>query len=368
AAAFAATEAPVPGAEAQAAWRQQAARTRAGLVNAYLQRFRYLDSTRHGGDVRSLYTHARYVDLGEAVAERAEAAFMAWARPFYFQDDDGRFTPVEAAARFRAYFDEDIQVGAAPEVRRATAMAFLGFRTGPAAPADAEARRVHLDRQQITVHPGRGYADVELHEVLRNTEPEDLEVVYAFELPPTAALTGLWLGASEDRSQAFPYVVAPRGAARVVYEQEVRRRVDPALLEQVGPRQFRLRVYPVPGQVDREVPAPALHVWLRYQTLPGPDGWPTPRRLSSRNVFWDGDTIFSPARDDEAWWPEVLPFDAPTPQVTLHVPVDDALALRFSPAGERPALPAGRRFLVVVDRSYSMSLVQDELHSSLDEL
>jgi hypothetical protein len=66
--------------------------------------------------------------------------------------------------------------------------------------------------------------------------------VYYFSLPESAVITGVWLGDSPDRNQRYEYTVAPRGAAQAVYRNEVRRNMDPALVEQIGPRQYRLRV------------------------------------------------------------------------------------------------------------------------------
>lgn len=41
-------------------------------------------------------------------------------------------------------------------------------------------------------------------------------------------------------------IVAPRGAARQVYTDSLRRNTDPALLEQSWPSTYKLRVFPVP--------------------------------------------------------------------------------------------------------------------------
>jgi putative PEP-CTERM system integral membrane protein len=368
AAAFAATQGPVAGPEAQARWRADAARLRAGLINAYLQRFRYLERASDFGDLRAVYADS--LGLSPNAAQAVNDAFVAWAHPFFFDDRAGDMPPWQAALRFRDFFDDDLDADARVEIQRATALAVFPFqgRGGPASAADAGAPRVHLEAQELRVREGAGYADVELHEVLRNTDREDREVIYAFELPPTAALTGLWLGASADRAEAFPYVVAPRGAARAVYQQEVRRRVDPALLEQLGPRQYRLRVYPVLGQTRHDTPAPPLHVWLRYQTLPGAEGWPTPTLLSARNVYWDEDTAFDPPRPGDTWWPEALPMAQPRPDGDLQVSLHAGMAVRFRPAPGRLAPPRGRRVLVVVDRSYSMVRVQEALRDTLDAL
>ena len=46
------------------------------------------------------------------------------------------------------------------------------------------------------------------------------------------------MGDTSDRSKRYEFKVSPRGAAQKVYNSQVRRErpIDPALLEQVGPR------------------------------------------------------------------------------------------------------------------------------------
>ena len=68
---------------------------------------------------------------------------------------------------------------------------------------------------------------------------------YLPKLPALRPITGLWLGASSEIAEADRFVVAPRGAAQQVYRAQVQRRIDPALLEQVGPEQYRLRAFPI---------------------------------------------------------------------------------------------------------------------------
>jgi putative PEP-CTERM system integral membrane protein len=118
-------------------------------------------------------------------------------------------------------------------------------------------------------------------------------VLYYFSLPESAVITGVWLGESENRAERFEYIVAPRGAAQAVYRNEVRRNVDPALVEQIGPRQYRLRVFPVPPvemTYDSETArsnigeAPPLHLWLTWKTLAQQDGWPAPQ-LTMKRTF-----------------------------------------------------------------------------------
>ncbi len=43
-------------------------------------------------------------------------------------------------------------------------------------------------------------------------------------------------------------VIAPRGAAKKVYEDSLRKNIDPALLEQIGSNTYSLRVFPIPSK------------------------------------------------------------------------------------------------------------------------
>jgi hypothetical protein len=42
--------------------------------------------------------------------------------------------------------------------------------------------------------------------------------------------------------------VAPRGAAKRVYEESLRRNIDPAIIEKVGLNSYSLRVFPIPSK------------------------------------------------------------------------------------------------------------------------
>ena len=141
-------------------------------------------------------------------------------------------------------------------------------------------------------------AEIELHEVYENRTGDPQEILYYFSLPETAAVTGLWLGETDDRGAAFAFTISPRGAAQRVYRAEVQRRRDPALLEQVGPRQYRLRAFPIPAStVDNAggrgrsrpeiVPGRAMHLWMRYRALADGDAFPLPHLLEERNAYRD---------------------------------------------------------------------------------
>jgi hypothetical protein len=77
--------------------------------------------------------------------------------------------------------------------------------------------------------------------IFANPERRQGEAIFDVVLPPDAKITGLTLGRNlENRS----YVV-PDFAADKVYEDSVRRTIDPAVVKQIGPSTFRMRVFPV---------------------------------------------------------------------------------------------------------------------------
>jgi hypothetical protein len=83
----------------------------------------------------------------------------------------------------------------------------------------------------------------------QNTTNQQQEVVIEFELPTkNSVITDLKLGLELDLQGQ----VAARNAAQKVYQDSLRRRIDPALLQKTGPRSYRLRVFPVQGTNDRK--------------------------------------------------------------------------------------------------------------------
>jgi hypothetical protein len=106
------------------------------------------------------------------------------------------------------------------------------------------------------------------------------------------------VGRSPDRESRFAYMIAPRGAAQSVYQRQFVMQIDPALLEQIGPRQYRLRVFPIqPMRLDYtetgfsrvviEDSAP-LYVWMTYQVM-AEEVMAMPHLAEKRNVYWTPD-------------------------------------------------------------------------------
>jgi len=76
-----------------------------------------------------------------------------------------------------------------------------------------------------------------------NLSDDNQEFIVYFSAPSSySVISDLKLGLHGEMQG----IVAPRGAARRVYEDAIRTRRDPALLEKVGTNSYSLRVYPVP--------------------------------------------------------------------------------------------------------------------------
>src|SRR5207302_3529525 len=84
----------------------------------------------------------------------------------------------------------------------------------------------------------------------RNPHERALEGDLTFPLPDGAALSGFAL---DVRGQMVDGVVVDKAAARVAFERETRKRVDPGLVESVQGNNFRTRIWPIPARDTRVV-------------------------------------------------------------------------------------------------------------------
>ena len=226
-------------------------------------------------------------------------------------------------------------------------------------------KRVLLAEQQVTISAHGDWADVELHETYENQTLDLQEIFYYFSLPESATVTGVWLGATNDRSLRFPFQVSTRGAAQQVYKEQIQQRVDPALLEQVGPQNYRLRVYPV---LTNE----PMHMWMTYKVMKQGNNWLLPQLNERRNVYWnqrtqrtiDGKSVGGM----DKWIPDSIAADKSAPAVhQLTLPNgSNIIAKPFDANGY--SLPQNQRLAIVLDGSYSMNAHRLELVKAIDWL
>ncbi len=386
-AAFATLAAPPADDAARNARLASAGDLRDGLLNAYLARFRYLGSTTDANAVRGLWRDD--LGLGTGGQERVQHAFKADAAPFLYYCDLRSRTTDEAAEAYRQFFDRSIQRGERDPVLAAVEATYSREEREAGLLAQG-GRKVHVEAQDARIVSAHGdLAEIEIHEVYQNRTGDPQEVLYYFSLPETAALTGLWLGETDDRGAAFAFTVSPRGAAQRVYRAEVQRRRDPALLEQVGPRQYRLRAFPIaPGSVDTArdvlgrdrglpemVAGRPMHLWMRYRALAEGDGFPLPRLLEERNAYRDRETRRTVGGreitlDAAVWLPPAIPaggWEKNTPRVH-RARLDGETVVVATPEPAPTVLPVGKRFAVVLDRSYSMRAHAGEAAAAVEQV
>ena len=359
---------------------------RAGLVDAALVAHRYPLEARS----RPWQQAWREV-AGDDVASIIDDELRLWAAPFIYPGDGGE-ARTDAFRLYDAFFGEPLEGAEREAVQHALAATFTRDQRF-AALIDEGQRRVRLVRQQVTATPTKaGLVAVEIHDEWSNLTPTDIEIQLSFSLPPSAAITGLWLHDVDDKANAFPFALAPRGAAQQVYREQVAQRVDPALLEQVGPQQYRLRVFPVPARaIDssrgmlgaRRLDAWSstagkhAHVWLTYETIAIDGVVPVPTLLQARNAFFDdvaerdvqGERV---ANSDTAWVTTSPRVPTTTTPAEVGYRLADGSCVGMQARGASSdtgfASIAGKVVDVVIDRSIAMERLQAPLSQALSSL
>ncbi len=357
---------------------------RKGLLNAYLQSYRYLSPQQDATNIREWYQSKDVFHFSEPVAQWFQDAHNLLLSPFLY---DGNDDDAEKAAKLYAeFFDTPIQRGETKAIKRALSSTYNRDEV-KAGLMNVNEAKVWLAHQQITVEPHGDWANVELYEVYENQMPDEQEVFYSFSLPESAVMTGLWLGDSENRDTRFAFQISPRGAAQQVYNEQVRVRRDPALLEQVGPRHYRLRAFPVPARqtlmarnrgrergasrIDETAPTQKFHLWLTYKVLRQNDQWPLPDLGEKRNVYWTKKTTcnyngYETKHSGDDWLPAFLKANQPAQAAPHDLTAPGGYRVSVAPlTPEEYAMPQGKRFALLIDTSYSMNKQAETLKQTL---
>jgi hypothetical protein len=306
------------------------------LIDTYLAQYRYLT------DAEMTVLQQAYVDqlaLEEPIAARVQNWFTIAAFPFVF---NGRFEQdvKKADEYYQEIFDEPIQLAESKKVNRTLATSF-SFSSDQlkSSVLDREDLDVRLVERIVTAKPDstNQFATVTIQEEYENTTDTEQEVLYIFSLPQDSVMVDLQLGADlelqrvqlevadtpqpttpppaatepvaavqptptpSQKEQVDQGEVAPKGAANQTFESQYARRIDPAILEQVGPVQYKLRVYPIPVQEQNmnawqreslREPVRNQKVRYSYVTALNQKGEAAlPRITEKRNVFSDAQPI-----------------------------------------------------------------------------
>ncbi len=345
---------------------------KSGLLNAYLHSQRYLAPTDRFHILSEIYIAV--FEMSKDNAKIAQSVLNTLISPVLYK---GKLNDDERASRlYTFYFDASIQRNEKQTIIQSLNSTILR-RSVEASTLDINERKVQLVKQHINTGQNGPVVNVELYEVYQNQTHNMQEIFYNFSLPENAVVTGLWLGDNADRSKRFPYVVAPRGAAQKVYKAEVSRRVDPALLEQVGPRQYRLRVFPVPQKItirrnrrtitDTTVKQPEMHLWMTYSVLANGKQKLLPELLEKRNIFWTSATERKLNNEKifvaDQWMPEgIKSSNKPITNLSTQIEVGETkYAIRSVPATTENISREKHKIAILVDSSYSMGKIKNKV-------
>lgn len=338
----------------------QSPQIRKGLLNAHLYPYRYLSAW---NDVNFMeYWYANVFNISRNQAQKFQTVHNALLSPFLYRGD--RADVDKAAELYADFFDTPIQKAESGPIQHALEST-VNRDSVEASLLNISDRVVALTNQDVTVEANGDWGKVTLYERYENHTQEDQEIVYQFSLPESAVITELWLK-EPDIAERFRFVVSPRGAAQEVYKQEIERAewtraTDPALLEQVGPRQYRLRIFPIPQREWRSREPGVTEMWMSYQVMQQDGAWPLPQLTEKRNLYWTADTRrrrndASLTQSEDVWYEAAIPAAAKAAPAEHTAVLTEGYQVTATPVSESTAKPLqNQRLAMVVDTSRSMA-------------
>lgn len=117
-------------------------------------------------------------------------------------------------------------------------------------PVESTDKPCTVQSLDVKAHACGIYAEVTQTIVIENPNNRQISTMLAIPLPDRAIVCGYALDINDKLVDG---VVVPKDEARVIFETEQRRMVDPGLVEAVRGNAYRTRVYPVPSRGTRTV-------------------------------------------------------------------------------------------------------------------
>lgn len=183
---------------------------------------------------------------GDLEARGKTGAAVAVAGP-----QGGAETAGEDPAWLRARDTEMERLDAAPRwlvgYREAATTEWMGSLV-----ADVDGRNVPLSIgfHKVSVVIRDQVAETTIDESFVNATHSTLEGTFSFPLPADASISGFGMWIGEELVMAD---IVERGRAREIYEDILRRRKDPGLLEWSGGNLFKARVFPIPAYGEKRI-------------------------------------------------------------------------------------------------------------------
>ncbi len=111
-------------------------------------------------------------------------------------------------------------------------------------------RRIELKNCSITITANEFTATTVLEMEFYNPNQKVLDGEYNFSLQPEQVITGFALDINGFMREG---VIVDKQKGRVAYENTIRRRIDPGLLEMTAGNNYRVRIYPMPARGTRKI-------------------------------------------------------------------------------------------------------------------
>jgi len=109
---------------------------------------------------------------------------------------------------------------------------------------------LYIERHRVEVKIDNQAARTKIDQIFANENPVVLEGEYIFPLPNDASVSSFAMYVDGKRVEAE---LLTADKARKIYESIVRQKRDPALLEYLGSRAFRARIFPIPANGEKRV-------------------------------------------------------------------------------------------------------------------
>lgn len=131
-----------------------------------------------------------------------------------------------------------------------TACVIIDPRPVPMPPEPVQLKPMETRSHAVEITIDQQAVTVDLEAVFFNPNGMQLEGTYFFPLPSEVAVSGfsLWMDGKEQKGELLD-----AAKARQVYEEIVRRRKDPGLLEYIGTQMIKVRVFPVPANGEAKI-------------------------------------------------------------------------------------------------------------------
>jgi len=335
------------------------------------QELRQIDSLKYyylGSVQNNFFCHVLEYefDMNSTQKKFLQHTYNLFMFPFFYQDTEKIDYEIENEVNniYEYYFDQPIYESS------------YNFDYGDSFTA------VHIDKQEVDVNEYGDIAEIEICETYSTKSKFSQEIVYHFALPYNSVITGLWISDDKNLDKKYPGLVAPSGAAQKVYENEVRKQVDPALLSHIGTNEYLLRAFPVMSKERisqdtsfdiRYVNNYQFRLWYRYKTfISKNNNWKLPKLLYNWNVNWSDETkIFINGEISNrlnSWLPNHVVATKSTMLKEHTAIISDSVQISSKSIELHEWIQSNDNIAFLIDGSYSMNRNRKKLTDKFGEI